>query len=198
MKIVLIIVGILLCLTAIYGFMVYKTQNGIEEYPLKVIKKYDHIEIRSYEASLFTSVTIPKGTYKETSSRGFRILAGYIFGDNEEQEKIAMTSPVMMSMEDSTTMMFMVPKQYKKEELPSPNQTSISFEELPPKTMAAISFGGWADDEKIEEYKKKLIAQLEFLGISFSNNFYFLGYNAPYELINRKNEVVVELINAQL
>ena len=39
--------------------------------------------------------------------------------------------------------------------------------------------------------------QLEYR-ISFSNNFYFLGYNAPYELINRKNEVVVELINAQL
>lgn len=168
-------------------------QKNIESYPYEVLKKYDSFEIRSYEATLFTSVKLSTKGYKNSSSKGFSILAGYIFGDNEKNEKISMTSPVAMSLEDSMTMMFMVPKEYKKETLPKPNQSSIEFKEEPAKTVAAITFSGWADDEKIEKYKQKLIAALEAEGISYSNRFYFLGYNPPYEVFNRKNEVIVEL-----
>ena len=60
--------------------------------------------------------------------------------------------------------------------------------------MAAISFGGWANDKKIELYKSKLILSLESEGILFSDKFLFFGYNAPYEFLNRKNEVLVELL----
>ena len=104
-----------------------------------------------------------------------------------------MTSPVSMSLEDSMTMMFMVPKELKKDMLPTPNQSGIEFKEEPAKTVAAISFGGWANDEKIEKFKQQLIAALDAEGIKYTNHFYFLGYNAPYEVFNRKNEVIVEL-----
>ena len=30
-------------------------------------------------------------------------------------------------------------------------------------------------------------------GIKYTDNFYFLGYNAPMEVFNRKNEIIVEL-----
>jgi hypothetical protein len=193
MKALLIITGIVAVIFISIQLFAMSTQRGIEEYPFKVVKDYGGFEVRSYEASLFTSVTVPSGAYDEASSRGFSALGGYIFGDNETNEKIAMTSPVVMSMEDSMTMMFMVPKSYKKEDLPSPNKTSISFQEEPPKTVAAISFGGWANDEKIEKFKQKLINELDAKGIKYSNKFYFLGYNAPYEMVNRKNEVIVEL-----
>ena len=96
-------------------------------------------------------VKLPSGKYKGASSKGFRILAGYIFGKNQKEEKISMTSPVSMSLEDSMTMMFMVPKNIRKEELPKPNESKIEFTEEPAKKMAAISFGGWANDEKIQK-----------------------------------------------
>ncbi len=121
------------------------------------------------------------------------MLAGYIFGNNKRNEKIAMTSPVAMTIEDSVTMMFMVPRKFKKETLPQPNQLQIEFKEEPAKTVAAIVFDGWANDEKIEKYKEKLKVALDAKGIKYSNLFYFLGYNAPYEVFNRKNEVIVEL-----
>lgn len=193
MKILLILLGVVAVVFISIQLFAMSTQRGIEQYPFEVIKKFDGFELRSYEASLFTSVKVPSGAYEDASSRGFSALGGYIFGDNETNEKIAMTSPVVMSMEDSMTMMFMVPKSYKKEDLPSPNRKSISFKEEPPKTVAAISFGGWANDEKIEKYKNKLIAQLELNGIRYKDSFFFLGYNAPYEMVNRKNEVIVEL-----
>jgi len=168
-------------------------QKGIESYPYELIKSYTNFEVRAYEVSLFTSIKLPTGEYEQASSNGFSILAGYIFGGNDKQEKIAMTSPVTMSLEDSMTMMFMVPKELDKDKLPVPNQKEIEFVEVPPKKMAAIRFGGWASTEKIKKYKAMLIAELEKEGITHNNKFYYFGYNPPYEVVNRRNEVLVEV-----
>tara|TARA_B110000503_G_scaffold137128_1_gene220785 strand:+ start:2288 stop:2899 length:612 start_codon:yes stop_codon:yes gene_type:complete len=193
MKILLISIGVILVAFLIVQLFAVNSQKNIETYPYTVFKKYDTFEIRNYEASLFTSVKLPTKAYKESSGKGFSILAGYIFGGNETNEKISMTSPVSMSLEDSMTMMFLVPKKYSKESLPQPNQAQIEFREEPAKTVAAIDFGGWANDEKIATYQEKLKAALPAEGISYTKHFYFLGYNAPYEFFNRKNEVIVEL-----
>jgi len=193
MKILLILLGVILAAFIIVQLFAFNSQRNIETYPYEVHKKYDSFEIRDYEATLFTSVKLSTKGYKNSSGKGFSILAGYIFGGNERNEKIAMTAPVTMSLEDSMTMMFMVPKKLEKEMLPKPNQSLIEFKEEPAKTVAAINFNGWANDKKIEKFKQKLKSALDAEGIPYSNRFYFLGYNAPYEVFNRKNEVIVEL-----
>jgi uncharacterized protein YxeA len=193
MKILLILLAVILIAFIIIQLFAIRSQRNIETYAYVVKKKYEKFEIRSYEATLFTSVKLSTKGYKNSSSKGFSILAGYIFGNNERNEKISMTSPVTMTLEDSMTMMFMVPKELKKEMLPKPNQSLIEFKEEPAKTVAAISFNGWASDKKIEKYKQKLKSALEDEGISYSDRFYFFGYNPPYEVFNRKNEVIVEL-----
>jgi hypothetical protein len=193
MKSLVIIVAVVLLAFIIVQLYAINGQRDIETYPYVVNKKYNAFEIRNYEASLFTSVQLSGNKYKEASSEGFSILAGYIFGGNKKKEKIAMTSPVAMSLDDSMTMMFMVPKKFKKETLPQPDQSQIKFREEPAKTVAAISFGGWANDEKIEKYKQQLKSALDAEGITYTNRFYFLGYNPPFEVFNRKNEIIVEL-----
>jgi hypothetical protein len=193
MKTLFLILGVILIAFIVLQLFAIKGQRNIETYPYIVKKKYDTFEIRNYEATLFTTVKLATKKYKESSSKGFSLLAGYIFGNNKRNEKIAMTSPVAMTIEDSVTMMFMVPRKFKKETLPQPNQLQIEFKEEPAKTVAAIVFDGWANDEKIEKYKEKLKVALDTKGIKYSNLFYFLGYNAPYEVFNRKNEVIVEL-----
>ncbi|MEI8059669.1 MAG: heme-binding protein [Ferruginibacter sp.] len=193
MKIVIIVLVVILLAFIFIQLYFIHVQRNIERYPYVVKIKYKQFEIRSYETTLFTSVKLSTKGYKNSSSKGFSILAGYIFGNNERNEKISMTSPVSMSLEDSMTMMFMVPKKFKKDMLPKPNQTGIEFKEEPAKTIAAIRFSGWANDTKIEKYKQNLKAALDAEGIKYSNQFYFFGYNAPYEVFNRKNEVIVEL-----
>jgi hypothetical protein len=193
MKIILSIFGIILILFVISQLFFLNSQRNIETYAFTIIDSYETIEIRQYEASLFTSVQMPSNNYRKTSSKGFSVLAGYIFGGNDKEEKIAMTSPVTMSLKDSTTMMFLVPKKYTRDNLPVPNDSSIEFKDVPEKKVAAISFGGWANDSKIASFKKKLIDVLESQGIHYTDNFYFLGYNAPMEVFNRKNEIIVEL-----
>lgn len=193
MKILLTIFGVILLIFIIVQLFAINGQKNIETYSYVVTKKYDTFEIRNYEASLFTYVKLSGNKYRDESSKGFSILAGYIFGGNDKNEKIAMTSPVAMSLEDSMTMMFMVPKKFKKETLPKPDQSEIKFQEEPKKTVAAITFSGWANDEKIEKYKQKLKSALEAKEIPYTNRFFFLGYNPPYEIFNRKNEIIVEL-----
>lgn len=193
MKILFIVLGVVAVLFILFQLYFVISQKNIEKYPYKVVKSYGDFEVRNYEASLFTSVKLSNKTYKETSSQGFSILAGYIFGGNNKNEKIAMTSPVAMTIDDATTMMFLVPKKYTKESLPKPDDGNIEFTEMPAKKIAAITFSGWANDDKIKGYKEKLIAALNKNGIKYTNSFYFLGYNAPFELLNRKNEVIVEL-----
>lgn len=193
MKILLIILGVILAIIVIVQVFAFSGRKNIESYSYQVVKKYKDFEIRNYEASLFTTVKLSSKGYKDTSRKGFSILAGYIFGDNDKNKKIAMTSPVAMSLEDSATMMFMVPREFDKKTLPKPNQPQINFVEESAKKIAAISFTGWANDEKILKYQKKLKLILETENISYTNQFYFFGYNPPYEIFNRKNEVIVEL-----
>ena len=189
----MIIMAVILTSFALVQLYLLFGQRNIEKYPYVVQKKYGQFEIRTYEATLFTSVKLNTKGYENSSRRGFSILAGYIFGNNERNEKIAMTSPVTMSLGDSVTMMFMVPKKLKKDMLPKPNQSGIEFKEEPAKQLAAIRFGGWANDAKIEKFKQQLKAALDAEGIKYSNRFYFFGYNAPFEVFNRKNEVLIEL-----
>ncbi|WP_296311395.1 SOUL family heme-binding protein [Winogradskyella sp. UBA3174] len=195
MKIILIIAVILAVIFIISQVYALKSQSGIEQYSFKVIKTYSDIEIRNYEASLFTSVKLTTNDYKKGSREGFSILGGYIFGGNEDNEQISMTSPVAMSLEDSMEVLFMVPKKFNKKSLPKPNASKIEFKEIPAKTVAAIAFGGWSDALKIEKYKEKLKVTLRNEGIIYTNRFYLLGYNPPFEVINRKNEIIVELEN---
>jgi len=192
MKIIIISI---IAIMALAQFFISKSTNQTEQHQYQVLKKYENFEIRKYEAALFSSVKLGTKGYNESSSEGFRILAGYIFGDNETKEKISMTSPVTMELGDTSKMMFMVPKSYNLASLPHPKNNKIIFEKQEEKIFAAIRFDGWANDKKIAEYQSILIEALAKEKIAHNNKFAFLGYNPPYDLVNRRNEVIVELIN---
>ena len=59
--------------------------------------------------------------------------------------------------------------------------------------LREAGFSGFSDDKKIAKHKKQLFDLLDKNAISFKGQWSFLGYNPPFELINRRNEVVVEL-----
>lgn len=193
MKIILIVLVSLAGVFILSQLFTSRATSNIEMYPYKVVKSFDAFEIRVYEPANFSYVTMDQASYEETSRSGFRALAGYIFGNNQQQEKIAMTSPVAMTMEDSVTMMFMVPAAYKLEDLPRPNDPNVKFKQEPEKYVAAIRFGGWANDRKIKKYTEQLKSLLKSNDIQYLSHFSYLGYNPPFALIGRRNEIMVEI-----
>ena len=194
MKILYIVLIVLLTLFAASQIWAQSQVNGIETYPYRVIKGYDGFEVRVYDRANFIYVTMDARTYEEGSSSGFRMLAGYIFGGNDREQKIAMTSPVVMEMDSTMTMKFLVPAQYTMEELPKPTNAEVRFATENERTVAAITFGGFANDEKILEHKNELFQRLAAEGIQHTGQWSFLGYDPPFKLFGRKNEVVVELL----
>ena len=198
MKTFIITASILVGLFIVSQSFVYLSMSKIEEHKYVIIKEYDEFEVRRYDSALFSSVVLEDTTYEQTANSGFRVLAGYIFGGNETGQKIAMTSPVAMELGDSTKMSFMVPSNYTEKDLPKPKNGRIFFERKEGAIMAAIRFGGWADDARIEKYKNDLIQALEKQGLKYTGKFSYLGYNPPYAIVARRNEVVVELVDFTL
>ncbi len=166
---------------------------NIEMHEYEVLAEMDGIEIRKYAPATFSYVTLNVDNYDQGSSMGFRKLAGYIFGGNQRQEKIAMTSPVEMAMDTMMVVKFMVPAKYNMEDLPTPNNKEVRFVEQPERIVAAIRFSGFANDEKIARYREQLKVVLNQNGLSYDGEFSFLGYNSPFDLINRRNEVIVSI-----
>ncbi|HQV75576.1 MAG TPA: heme-binding protein [Flavobacteriales bacterium] len=194
MKIFSIILIIVLILFVVSQIWAQRQVSGIETYPYRVVKTYDGFEVRTYERANFIYVTMDARSYSESSSKGFRMLAGYIFGGNDRQQKIAMTSPVVMEMDSDVTMKFLVPAQYKMDELPKPENAEVRFATEQERTVAAITFGGFANDEKILAQKDELFKRLAAVGIQHTGQWSFLGYDPPFKMFGRKNEVVVEVL----
>ena len=168
------------------------TKTGTQAYrTIKIEKEY---EIRHYPSTTMATITMAVKTYKELSSSGFRKLASYIFGGNQSNKSIAMTSPVHMDINDSlSSMSFVMPANYTKDNLPIPNDKSIIIKNSDEQYVAAIRFGGYANDEDIKKFSAKLESALKLTGIEYYGNFRFLGYNAPYQFWGRKNEIIVNV-----
>ena len=191
---ILLIIGASLGIILIVGqFIFLKTTSDIEMYSYKVLKKYDQFEIRKYAAANFSYVTMKTDSYQKSSGTGFKSLAGYIFGGNEKKESIAMTSPVVMNLDETVTMQFMIPSKYTLADLPKPNNPAVKFKTEKEKFLATIVFGGWSNDKKIAEHTAKLKALLKENNIRHLNNFSYFVYNPPFQVINRRNEIAVEI-----
>ena len=192
MKTFLIITSIIIVLflaTQIY-FIMAKTET--QSY--QVIKTEKDFEIRKYPSATMATVSMDAKSYKELSSTGFRKLASFIFGANKDQKNIAMTSPVHMDINDSeSSMSFVMPSEYNRENLPKPDNSEIKIETTTEEYVAAIHFGGYANEEDIKKYADQLENSLKLSGIEYFGNFRFLGYNAPYQVLDRKNEIIVSI-----
>jgi hypothetical protein len=76
---------------------------GVDHAPYTVLRTHPGFELRRYEPSVLASYVTTGPDVMAAANKGFRPLAGYIFGGNSKRatgggaEKIAMTSPVTMA-----------------------------------------------------------------------------------------------------
>lgn len=189
-KLLLILVSALVLFVITMSFM----RSSIETPDYEVLRVLDKkTEIRRYPALILAQTSMTPGTFDENSSLGFRRVAGYIFGGNQNEAKIAMTSPVVMEMGEQTQMAFVMPKQYTIEDLPKPNSQQVQLAKKESRTLAVLRFGGYSDDAKIQEKAAELRTLLQKEQIAFTDKLIYMGYNAPWDFIGRRNEVAFEL-----
>jgi hypothetical protein len=168
--------------------------NKTEEQKYSLVRQYKDFEIRFYPSATIATINSNAKTYKELSGPGFQKLAGYIFGGNEANTKISMTTPVQMDINDSvSTMSFVMPSAYTKENLPKPNDPEVQIKNTPEEYVAVIRFGGYASDKDLKFYSQKLQSLLKENNITSFGNYRFLGYNSPFQFAGRRNEIIVSV-----
>lgn len=174
---------ILLILFVLVSSIRYETQK------YDVIVSDDDFEIRFYHSSLKAKVVSNRN-----ANGNFYKLFQFISGNNSKGEKIAMTTPVYMKNDErSNTMEFVMPSSYNIESISKPNDESIEIYESQPKYFACIRYGGYSNSKKFNMYSKKLIEKLSGLNIKTVGDLFYVSYNSPYKVFNRRNEVMAEI-----
>ena len=180
------------------------TYNGYEMPQYSVQQKDGVIELRQYEPHIVAEVTVT-GTRREAANAGFRLLAGYIFGDNTTADKVAMTSPVtqvasekieMTSPVTQTggdgtwTVRFMMPSEYTLDTLPTPEGDAIRFVEVDPGQRLVLRFSGRAMAKSMAPYVQQLRDYADANDIAIEGAVEAAYYDDPFTLPwKRRNEV---------
>jgi hypothetical protein len=125
---------------------------AIEEPAYEVLLETKHYEVRRYQPYIVAEVDVDE-SFKRAGNSAFRVLAGYIFGDNVPQQKMAMTAPVesregeRMNMTapvtsragdgaGSFTYAFVMERKYTMDTLPRPNNPNIRLVQRPERIVA--------------------------------------------------------------
>jgi hypothetical protein len=180
------------------GFQIYTAvaTNKTETRPYEVLGKYSEIEIRYYPPVNMASVEQPGDL--DNRNGNFRVLAGYIFGGNDKGASISMTSPVEMSEAPGgkSRMSFMMPTDLAMDSLPRPRDSRVQLHTSEAFFAVSIRFGGWADRAKIDRKAAELSTWMSGKNLRPSGDRIYLGYNPPYQLVNRRNEVLFPITEA--
>jgi len=176
----------------------------IESPEYQVLSKNGNLEIRKYPATKWVGTSF-RGQVKDVNSNQmFMKLFKYISGDNSQQTKIEMTSPVLMFYQNinnelmtkdsnvDMSMRFYVPK-VNQDNTPTPKQSDEFIKTEPEMIVATYRFGGWAS---ISDYMSNRDMLISILGDQAKDydtyNMITAGYDSPMTWFNRRNEVILK------
>lgn len=208
--------GIGLGLIALGGAAAFAQYRDIEVPSYEVVKSREAFELRDYKPMVVAQVT-HKGSRREASSRSFRRLAAYIFGQDrpnggekiamtspvlqdrvDQNEKIAMTSPVLQDETDTDTwrMRFVMPAKFTMDTLPTP-PADITLTQLPARRVAAVTFSGFGSPADLADMEALLTEWIAGEKLIPSGDFEYAFYDAPMVPgPMRRNEVMIEVAAA--
>jgi hypothetical protein len=197
--------------------LVSSATMAIEEPPYTTsnITENNHgvFELRHY-APLIIAETLISGSMDDASSKGFKKIAAYIFGNNTlaegESTKIAMTAPVTMEpgstkikmtapatlekQDGKWLMYFVMPSEYSLATLPRPNNPEVVLKEIPAKQYAVLRFSGLTGERKVAKKTNALLAWLKTSNITPKGTPALARYNHPFTLpFLRRNEILVKI-----
>lgn len=196
-------------LVGVGAFAVSDVFTHYEEPDFQTDLKDGAFEIRSYPSVVAASVQVA-GNSESSANEAFKILAGYIFGKNRSQTKIAMTAPVVQEThsekiamtvpvtversDTSMTMSFYMPSKFSLDTLPEPIDKRIELACIPPRKFAVIRFSGFATEKNCDLKAEELKRWMEARNLKSCVEPIRAFYNPPWALpFLRRNEIWIAL-----
>ncbi|MBZ3871191.1 Heme-binding protein 2 [Sciurus carolinensis] len=154
-------------------------------------------EIRHYGPAKWVSTCVESMDWDSAIQTGFTKLNSYIQGKNEKEMKIKMTAPVTSFVEpgsgpfsESTITISLYLPSEQQSDPPQPSESDVFIEDRAEMTVFVRSFEGFSSGQKNQEQLLTLASILREEGKVFDEKvFYTAGYNSPFQLLNRNNEV---------
>jgi hypothetical protein len=185
------------------------SSHAIEEPDFEVVQRLEAVEIRQYAPYVVAEVVVP-GPADSAGNRAFPLLAGYIFGGNKGERKMAMTAPVTqtstpvkMAMTAPVTqaptaegyrVQFVLPKGLTLESAPEPLDARVKIREVPAAKVAAIRFSGFWSEDNYQRHLSQLISGLTAAGMRWKGEPVYSRYDAPWTpWFMRRNEIWLAL-----
>ncbi|MBK1660934.1 heme-binding protein [Paracraurococcus ruber] len=182
-------------------------RSGTEEPRFQVVDRVGEVEIRRYAPRLAAETTVAAAQEAAARNEGFRRLAGFIFGANRGQARIAMTAPVAQSPEKiamtapvaqeragegAWTIRFFMPARYTRETLPQPEDPRVTIAEVPAATVAVLRYAGVPNAAAAQARRAALLAALRGSPWQPAGEAEDWYYDPPWTLPPlRRNEAVV-------
>jgi hypothetical protein len=167
---------------------------AIEEAEFSVISESGDFEIREYAPSIVAE-TLVDDDFEGAGNRAFRKLFNYISGDNSQQDKIAMTSPVgQRPSGDGWAVAFMMPATYTMDTIPTPDDPTVVIRAIPAYRAAVVTYSGtWSE----KNYRKQMARLEQWVN---ENELEAIGepvwarYDPPFKpWFMRRNEILIPL-----
>ncbi len=186
---------------------------SIEEPKFTLLEKEQSFELRTYQPRLIAEVFVD-GDMSEASSKGFKLIADFIFGNNKTQsgksEKISMTAPVaiktsaekisitapvgLQQANNGWRVYFVMPSQYSLQTLPKPNNPQVTIRPMPGQKFAVVRFSGLVGEEKMHMKLAELNQWIKRKNFKVLSNPELARYNPPWTLpFLKRNELMVEV-----
>jgi hypothetical protein len=209
-------------LALLLGLLGTETAMAIEEPTYDTIVSQAPFELRHYASTLIAQAVV-NGDMDAASSKGFRLIADYIFGNNlaadtGQAAKIAMTAPVTMAPQSAKIAMtapvtiepqsgdtslagahtwrihFVMPRRYTMANIPKPNNSAVTLHELPRQYMVVHRYSGFNTVARVQEKTKETLAWAKQQSLQVIGTPQLSRYDPPWTLpLFRRNEIMVEV-----
>ena len=212
----------LVSITLGLGILWITPAMAIEEPKYEVIVSDAQFEVRHY-APVLIAETIVEGDMDAASSKGFRLIADFIFGNNlssdtDKKSKIAMTAPVTVEPQSSKIAMtapvtvepqaaesnmktaktwrinFVMPSQYTLANIPKPKNNAVSLREVPSKYFIVHKYSGFNTVSRVQTKTDETVEWAIKRSYKMIGTPQLSRYDPPWTLpMFRRNEIMLEI-----
>ncbi|HSM30172.1 MAG TPA: heme-binding protein [Woeseiaceae bacterium] len=165
-----------------------------EEPAYEILLETKYYDVRRYAPYIVAEVDVDDD-FRGAGNSAFRVLAGYIFGDNEPKQKMNMTAPVESRDDNGPfTYSFVMERKYTMETLPKPTNPDIKLVQRPERVMAVHRYSGTWSEQRYAEHEKILLEALATDRVQTKGAPVFARYDAPFTpWFLRRNEIMIEI-----
>ncbi|ALE92342.1 heme-binding protein [Arthrobacter alpinus] len=188
-----------------------------EQQPFQIVRSYDGFEVRRYSEHLLAEVLV-EGAFEDAGNLAFRYLFAYINGENQANQKVPMTAPVVQDAAPEKISMtapvlqqavegqgddcgtpkfriaFVLPEGFTIESAPWPTNPRVHLRTVPESLAAVIRFNGRWSNVRYQQHLQSLRTALREAGLASIGAPRFARFDPPFKpWWLRHNEIVLDL-----